>query len=86
MTPEKGKITVSFCFCLFHEVQGVVKAFNAGEAGFNHTALRVDFPITLNDSVTITPFIAAVFPIDALKAGGFDENEVHGGIACQIKF
>lgn len=60
--------------------------YNVEGSGFNHTALRVDFPLSVSDRITITPFIEAVFPIGTLRAGGLDEDEVHGGVALEITF
>ncbi len=53
--------------------------------GFTAVTVALAAPIKVCKNVTITPFIAANLPVDALKDAG-EDNQVYGGVSVTIKF
>ena len=65
---------------------GWVSGYEDSGTGFNHVMLRLDFPLDFTDRLSLTPYIAASFPVDALKASGIEDNEFFGGISLRYTF
>ncbi|MBL9116564.1 MAG: hypothetical protein JNJ83_16275 [Verrucomicrobiaceae bacterium] len=53
--------------------------------GFTAVNVSLAAPITVAKNVTITPYIAANLPIDALDDAG-EDTQVYGGVSVTIKF
>lgn len=51
---------------------------------FNQVDLRLTASIALSDTVTLSPYIAAVFPLDAIDDS--QDDEVYGGVAFSVSF
>ena len=56
-----------------------------GVSGFNHTYVSLAVPIALTDTLTLTPYIAQSFSIDALEDLGQDDH-LYGGAAFTVEF
>ncbi len=52
--------------------------------GWNHLSLRAAVPISLTPTITLTPYVAVVFPLDQLS-DRYD-TELFGGIRLTINF
>ncbi len=59
---------------------------------WNHAAVYLKLPITLTESMTLTPYVAANFPFAAVDAVGAAvpsaslDNEIYGGVSLNVKF
>lgn len=56
-----------------------------GIDGFNHVKVGVALPIKLTNNATLTPYVAANLPIDALDDAGADD-QVYGGVSLSVSF
>ncbi len=52
--------------------------------GWNNVGLRLDAPIKVTDRVTLSPFIAANLPLEALDA--HQDNVLFGGASLRVSF
>lgn len=55
-----------------------------GDSGFNHAEFRLDFPVYLRDWMTLTPWVAASLPMEAVD--DFEDDTVFGGLTLQVAF
>lgn len=53
--------------------------------GFTAVTLSLAAPIEVTKNITVTPYIAANLPIDALEDAG-EDNQLYGGISVTIRF
>ena len=62
--------------------------FGASASGFNHSAVYLKAPITLKENVTLTPYIAVNFPLDAVDdiTADSQDDEVYGGVSLSVGF
>jgi len=54
------------------------------ESDYAHTTVAVEFPISLSDSASLTPYVAGVFP--GSDVYGDADDEVFGGAAISVSF
>ena len=52
--------------------------------GFNVVDLRLSAPIQITGQVTLTPYIGAVFPLEALEEA--HDNKLTGGVSLSVTF
>lgn len=50
---------------------------------WNHIGVSLGFPISLTKTATLTPYVAANFPLDALEG---EKDEVIGGVSLTVTF
>jgi hypothetical protein len=77
-------------------VPSAVVGYNVGdyyslgtaETGFNHVGLRIDVPITLTKTATLTPYLAANFSLEGKEGVNTveGENELWAGVALSVTF
>jgi hypothetical protein len=77
-------------------VPSAVVGYNVGDyyslgtadTAFNHVGLRIDVPITLTKTATLTPYIAANFSLEGKEGVNTVEgkNELWGGVALSVTF
>jgi hypothetical protein len=59
---------------------------------FNHVGVFLKLPIALTDTVTLTPYVAGNFPLEAVDVIGAAvptaslDNEIFGGVSLNVKF
>jgi hypothetical protein len=67
---------------------GAVVAYNfdyyTDATDWNHIGVSLGFPITLTSTATLTPYVAANFPLDAIS--GTESDEIFGGVALSVSF
>ena len=65
---------------------GISYAIDYWTAGsdFNHVYVQAALPIALSSSVTLEPFIAGLFALDAIDA--IQEDIVYGGVSLSVAF
>ncbi|MCB1085778.1 MAG: hypothetical protein KDM63_01935 [Verrucomicrobiae bacterium] len=51
---------------------------------FNHVYLMASLPIALRSNVTLEPYIAGLFALDAIDS--FQDDIVHGGVSLSVSF
>lgn len=63
-------------------------SLGTADTSFNHIGLRIDVPITLTKTATLTPYIAANFSLEGKEGVNTveGENELWGGVALSIVF
>ena len=54
--------------------------------GFAKVGVSIAFPIKLAANATLTPYVAANFPMDALDGSNVDQEEVYGGVSLSVRF
>ncbi|MFT4641096.1 MAG: hypothetical protein ACI8T1_004431 [Verrucomicrobiales bacterium] len=65
---------------------------DGGDSGLNHAFAKLEFPIALTGSATLTPYVATSVALDVAEDGrgnvtGSDENDYFwGGIALSVDF
>lgn len=59
---------------------------NFASDSFTHVGISVAFPIKLTSRATLTPYVAANFPLDALDDTVADDNIIYGGVSLSVKF
>ena len=57
--------------------------FSQGSA-FNHAYAQLSLPIALRSNVTLEPYVAGLFALDAVD--DFQDDVVHGGVSLSIDF
>jgi hypothetical protein len=77
-------------------VPSAVVGYNVGDyyslgtadTGFNHVGLRIDVPITLTKTATLTPYLAANFSLEGKEGVNTveGENELWAGVALSVTF
>jgi hypothetical protein len=77
-------------------VPSAVVGYNVGDyyslgtadTSFNHIGLRIDVPITLSKTATLTPYIAANFSLEGKEGVNTieGENELWGGVSLSFTF
>ncbi len=55
-----------------------------GGSGFNNAVFRLDMPVTVRDWITLTPWISASIPMEAIK--DYEDDTVFGGVNLQLSF
>lgn len=62
--------------------------FGASASDFNHAGVYLKVPIALKSNVTLTPYIAVNFPLDAIDDIGFvnQDTKFFGGVALSVSF
>lgn len=53
-------------------------------SGLNNAVFRLDLPITLRDWCTLTPWVSASIPFDAID--NLADDEIFGGVNLQVSF
>jgi hypothetical protein len=54
---------------------------------FNHASLFLKAPIGLMDNVTLTPYVAANFPLDGVEDyNSSQDDEIYGGVSLSVGF
>ena len=53
---------------------------------FTHVGVSVAFPVKLTSRATLTPYVAANFPLDAIDDRISDDNIIYGGVSLSVKF
>lgn len=63
-------------------------SLGTADTSFNHIGLRIDVPITLTKTATLTPYIAANFSLEGKEGVNTIEgkNELWGGVALSVTF
>jgi len=63
-------------------------SLGTADTSFNHIGLRIDVPITLTKTATLTPYIAANFSLEGKEGVNTVEgkNELWGGVALSVTF
>lgn len=59
---------------------------NFSSDSFTHVGVSVAFPVKLTSRATLTPYIAANFPLSALDNTNVDDNKLYGGVSLSVKF
>lgn len=54
--------------------------------GFAKVGVSIAFPIKLTQNATLTPYVAANFPMEALDDSNVDEDSVYGGVSLSVRF
>jgi len=52
--------------------------------GFNHAYVQLSLPIALRSNVTLTPYVAGLFALDAIE--DIQDDIVHGGVSLSVEF
>lgn len=55
-----------------------------GGSGLNHAVFRLDLPVNVRNWITLTPWVAASIPLDAIDAT--EDDSVAGGVSLQLSF
>lgn len=55
-----------------------------GGSGLNHAYVRLDLPVNVRNWFTLTPWVAASIPLDAIDAT--EDDTVAGGVSLQLSF
>ena len=55
-----------------------------GGSGLNHAFVRFDLPVNVRDWFTLTPWVSASIPLDAIDAT--EDDAVAGGVSLQLTF
>jgi hypothetical protein len=55
-----------------------------GESGLNNAVFKIDLPVNLREWITLTPWISASLPLEALES--HEDDVVFGGINLQLSF
>jgi hypothetical protein len=55
-----------------------------GGSGLNHAVFRLDLPMNVRNWFTLTPWVAASVPLDAIDAT--EDDTVAGGVSLQLSF
>lgn len=55
-----------------------------GGSGLNHAFLRLDLPVNVRNWFTLTPWVSASVPLDAIDAS--EDDSVAGGVSLQLSF
>lgn len=55
-----------------------------GTSGFNNAVFRLDMPVSVREWITLTPWVSASIPMDAID--DFEEDTVFGGVNLQLSF
>ncbi len=67
---------------------GAAVAYNfdyyTGTNDWNHIGVSLGLPITLTSTATLTPYIAANFPLDAISST--EKDQVYGGVSLSVSF
>ncbi|MBX7210290.1 MAG: hypothetical protein K1X78_18385 [Verrucomicrobiaceae bacterium] len=53
---------------------------------FTHVGVSIAFPVKLSSRATLTPYIAANFPLTALDNTNVDDDKLYGGVSLSVKF
>lgn len=59
---------------------------NFSSDSFTHVGISVAFPIKLTHRATLTPYVAANFPLEAFDGTVVDDNIIYGGVSLSVKF
>lgn len=57
--------------------------FSSG-GDFNHAFAKAALPVALSSNVTLEPYVAGLFALDAID--GFQDDLVHGGVSLSVTF
>lgn len=55
-----------------------------GNSGFNNALLRLDLPVSLRDWITLTPWIGASLPMEAID--DHEDDTLSGGVNLKLSF
>lgn len=55
-----------------------------GGSGLNHAVFRLDLPVNVRSWCTLTPWVSASIPLDAIDA--VEDDTVAGGVSLQLSF
>jgi hypothetical protein len=58
--------------------------YHTSGSDFNHAYVSASLPISLRSNVTLTPYVAGLFALDALENA--QDDEVHGGVSISVNF
>ncbi|NNE91813.1 MAG: hypothetical protein HKN23_09210 [Verrucomicrobiales bacterium] len=58
--------------------------YNSAGDDWNHAYVQASFPIALRSNVTLEPYIAGLFALDAVD--DFQEDLLHGGVSLSVSF
>lgn len=56
-----------------------------GVNSFNHAFVRADFPITLTETVSLNPYVAATWALEDLADAG-EGDHIYGGVSLAVSF
>jgi hypothetical protein len=76
-------ISDSFEVVLSTGISYSVDYWTAG-GDFNHAYVMAALPIALSKNVTLQPYVAGLFALDAIDS--FQDDIIHGGVSLSVKF
>ena len=58
--------------------------YHTAGGDFNHVYVMAALPIALSSNVTLEPYVAGLFALDAIDA--FQDDTIHGGVSLSVSF